>query len=74
MGSHAGLIELILVFAAVLALAIWDLMATRRALEAEPPAEPVMKPPAKSQIRPKRANGKPRAKPKPQPKPEPPTG
>lgn len=71
MGSHAGLIELILVFAAVLALAIWDLTATRRALEADPPPEPVAKPPAKGRSRPKRANGTPRAKPKPRPKPEP---
>jgi hypothetical protein len=63
MSGQFGLIELILVFAAVLGLAIWDLMATKRAIEAEPtPPQPAPKPKAPSKLRLASAKPKPPAK------------
>ncbi len=66
MSGHIGLIELILVFAAVLGLAVWDLMATKRASATEPPPDPKLAAKQRGQAR--TTNGKPRAKPKPRAK------
>lgn len=62
MKAHLGLIELILMFAAVIGLAVWDLMATKRAAAAEPASEPAPKQAAKAKTGPRAADGKPRAK------------
>jgi hypothetical protein len=74
MSGHFGLVELILVFLAVLGLAVWDLMATKRSTS-DPPRAPQPQPAAsvtaEKKSRPPAA-AKPRAKPKPRAKSPPP--
>jgi hypothetical protein len=74
MSGHFGLVELILVFLAVLGLAVWDLMATKRSTS-DPPRVPQPQPsaPVTPDKKPKpKAVAKPRAKPKPRAKSPPP--
>jgi outer membrane biosynthesis protein TonB len=72
MSGHFGLVELILVFLAVLGLAVWDLMATKRSTS-DPPRVPQPQPsaPVTAEKKPKPpaaakqpAASKPRVKPK----------
>jgi hypothetical protein len=70
-GNHLGLVELILVFAGVLGLAVWDLLATKRAVDRDRTAVAASKPDAKPTPKSNAPGGKPRAKPRSRPKPAP---